>query len=245
MNKAIEKYVKNYDMTDKDIYYKYHHSYRVMEKAQMFAKNLSEEDQKLATVIGLYHDIGRFEQDKLYDSYRDSKKFDHGDYGVDVLFNQGLIKEIPIEEKYYTVIEKAIKNHNKYKIEDNLTEQELFHTKLIRDADKLDIIYALAENIFNKKELDYEKTEEIREEIKERFFNKQTINYSKLKTAVNTNEKLIGLLALIFDLNFKESFEYINKNNLLEKINNHLSNKNHYKEYFDYLNDYIKEALKC
>ena len=45
MNKAIEKYVKNYDMTDEDIYYKYHHSYRVMEKAQMLAKNLSEEDQ--------------------------------------------------------------------------------------------------------------------------------------------------------------------------------------------------------
>lgn len=245
MNKAIENYIKNYDMTDKDIHYKYHHSYRVMEKAQMLAKNLSEEDQKLATVIGLYHDIGRFEQDKLYDSYRDSKKFDHGDYGVDVLFNQGLIKEIPIEEKHYTVIEKAIKNHNKYKIEDNLTEQELFHTKLIRDADKLDIIYALAENIFNKKELDYEKTEEIREEIKEQFFNKQTIDYSKLKKGVNTNEKLVGLLALIFDLNFKESFEYINKNDLLEKINNHLSNKNHYKEYFDYLKDYIKEALKC
>ena len=30
MNKALENYIKNYDMTDQDIKYKYNHSYRVM-----------------------------------------------------------------------------------------------------------------------------------------------------------------------------------------------------------------------
>jgi putative nucleotidyltransferase with HDIG domain len=82
----------------------------------MIAQNLSEEDKRLAHIIGLYHDIGRFEQDKVFNSFYDIKTFDHGDYGVEVLFEQGLIREIPIEEKYYKIIEKAIKNHNKYNI---------------------------------------------------------------------------------------------------------------------------------
>ena len=44
--------------------------------------NLSKTDKELAKIIGLYHDIGRFEQDKRYDSFNDKKTFDHGDYGV-------------------------------------------------------------------------------------------------------------------------------------------------------------------
>ena len=84
MNKALENYIKNYDMTDQDIKYKYNHSYRVMKKSEYLSNklNLSKTDKELAKIIGLYHDIGRFEQDKRYDSFNDKKTFDHGDYGV-------------------------------------------------------------------------------------------------------------------------------------------------------------------
>lgn len=100
MEEALKKYIKNYDTSDPDIKYKYYHSYRVMENSSVLAEalNLSEQDKKIALIIGLYHDIGRFEQDKLYDTYNDIKKFDHADYGVKVLFEQNLIKQIPVEE---------------------------------------------------------------------------------------------------------------------------------------------------
>ena len=39
----------------------------------------------------------------------DNKTFDHADYGVKVLFEQNLIKQIPVEEKYYNTIEKAVR----------------------------------------------------------------------------------------------------------------------------------------
>ena len=84
--KCFDEYVFNYDMDDPDINYKYYHSYRVMEVMELLAKklNMNEKDIHLAKVIGLLHDIGRFEQDKLYDSFKDDK-MDHGNYGEIVL----------------------------------------------------------------------------------------------------------------------------------------------------------------
>ena len=84
--KYFDEYVFNYDMNDPEINYKYYHSYRVMKVMELISSrlNLNHKDLHLAKVIGLLHDIGRFEQDKLYSSFKDSK-FDHGDHGVKIL----------------------------------------------------------------------------------------------------------------------------------------------------------------
>lgn len=117
----FDKYVFGYDMNDPDINYKYYHSYRVMHLSILIAKklNLSEKDIKLAKIIGLLHDIGRFEQDKLYDSFKDTK-MDHGDYGVEVLKRNKALDCYNIDKEDYEVVYKAIINHNKFQIETGL-----------------------------------------------------------------------------------------------------------------------------
>ena len=154
----FDKYTSNYNLNDPKIKLKYDHSIRVMKLSKKYATKLgySKEDVELATLIGLLHDIGRFEQIKVYNTFDDSKSIDHALYGVKVLFEQNLIKQIPVEEKYYRIIEKGVKNHNKYKIEEGLSEQELLHAKIIRDADKIDILYAASEKLFAQKSLDYQ-----------------------------------------------------------------------------------------
>ena len=244
MKEAFENYLKNYDMSDPDINHKHNHSYRVMENSSVLAEtlNLSEEDKYLALIIGLYHDIGRFEQDKLYDTYNDTKKIDHTDYVVKVLFEQNLIKQIPVEEKYYHIIEKAVKNHNKYQIESGLSEQELLHAKIIRDADKIDILYAASEKLFVQKSLDYQdEIFEIRDDIKKQFYSKKTIRRGRKANS----EKIISYLALVFDLNFKESAKYILEKNILEHLYEVIKNKEKYKEYFDCALEHLKEMVKC
>lgn len=247
ISKAFEKYTQKYDMNDSDIDYKYYHSYRVMEHAKFIAEQLklSQEDIKLATITGLYHDIGRFEQDKLFDSYIDTKEFDHGDYGERILIDQQLIKEIPIEETYYNIIAKSVKNHNKYSIEEGLTEHELLHAKLVRDADKLDIIDYMSKGKLRLKSFNYEDgTFEVRETIKEEFFKEQTIHVRNNPNKTNS-ELAIIMLALVFDLNFRSTAEYILENNILDDFYNILINKEEYKEYFSLAKKHLKEMIKC
>lgn len=69
-NAIIEflKYTEKYDLEDENIQRKKEHSLRVMNISETIARklNLSEEEIQLSTLIGLLHDIVRFEQYKQY-----------------------------------------------------------------------------------------------------------------------------------------------------------------------------------
>ncbi|MBQ2872907.1 MAG: HD domain-containing protein [Bacilli bacterium] len=235
----FDKYTSNYDMNDPDINYKYYHSYRVMEIMEKLAitLNLSPKDIELAKVIGLLHDIGRFEQDKLYDSFKDGK-FDHGDYGEKLLKETNFLKHFDILEEDYEVVYKAVKNHNKYGIENTQNERELFFSKLIKDADKLDILYVLGSDKFDMLEKDNK--DDISKEIKDAFINNKLGNIKEIKTQ---NDKLIIPFTYIYDINFKESLKIIDKNKYYDKIYEKINNKDIFKEYIEYTNKYIAERI--
>ena len=67
------KYTNNYDLTNSHITRKIYHSLRVMEVSKKIAEDLklTQEQIDLATLIGLLHDIARFEQRKRYGTYYD------------------------------------------------------------------------------------------------------------------------------------------------------------------------------
>ena len=76
IEKAIEefkKYTSNYLEYGDMITLKINHTLRVMDLCEEIAKslNLSEEEIYIAKIIGLLHDIGRFEQ---YKEYRNIKE---------------------------------------------------------------------------------------------------------------------------------------------------------------------------
>ncbi len=155
LDKAKEefiKYTEYYDLTNENIERKQKHSLRVMQISEQIAKSLelSQEEIKLATLIGLLHDIARFEQYTKYKTFRDLDSIDHGDYGAEIL--QHDMRKYIETDKYDNIIKVAIKNHNKYQIEDGLSEAEKLFSKIIRDADKIDIYYESAEMFWKEKE---------------------------------------------------------------------------------------------
>ena len=237
--KYFDEYVFNYDMQDPDINYKYYHSYRVMDIMEKLAikLNLPKKDIELAKIIGLLHDIGRFEQDKLYNSFKDNK-MDHGDYGIEVLNKTNILKNTNIEESDYIVVYKAIKNHNKFEIQENLSERELLFSKLIRDADKLDILYALS----NKEIKPILKQDEslITKELDTSFFNNQkgNIKYSK-----SNNDGLVITFCYIYDINFLETYQIIKENKYYEKIYSRINRKDIFEKYLEHTKKYISERI--
>lgn len=65
------EYVKKYDLNDFKIKLKLSHSIRVEQYAKQIAQSieLNDEDVEIATMIGLFHDVGRFEQIKRYNTF--------------------------------------------------------------------------------------------------------------------------------------------------------------------------------
>ena len=139
--KAFYEYVSRYNPEDEKIMVKIEHIQRVAKNANDIAENLklTREDIDLAWLIGLLHDIGRFEQVRLYHTFNDGKSVNHAEIGTKILFKNGLIREFIEDKQYDEIIKIAILNHNRPAIETGLTERQLLHSKIIRDADKVDI----------------------------------------------------------------------------------------------------------
>lgn len=209
-------YASNYDTQNPNIERKIHHTLRVMDISQKVANSLNLDNEKieLAELIGLLHDIGRFEQYTRYGTYKDHLSINHGELGVEILENNQYIRKYIEGNKYDEIIKKAIRNHNAYALEDGLTNEEVLFCNIIRDSDKIDIFYQLSE-IFYKGEEQYIQDEKISPKVLEEFWKKRLIN-NKIK---NTKlDGLIGGISFVFDINFRESFKIIKQEKYIDKM---------------------------
>ena len=66
------------------------------------------EDENLAKLIALLHDIGRFEQIRLYHTFSDKDSINHAEFGAKLLFEDGLIRKFVETDKYDKIIKNAI-----------------------------------------------------------------------------------------------------------------------------------------
>lgn len=216
---VLKQYVSNYDSTNDRIRVKIGHIERVAGIAKEIAKSLEleEEDIQLAELIGLLHDIGRFEQVRRYDTFIDQKSVNHGELGVEILFEQGLIREFIKDTQYDEIIKKSILNHNRN--QDAIQtdkKKELLHSKIIRDADKVDIIYMLSfenkETAWGNNNIDKEK---ISEEIYREFKEEKAICYDQRKTVV---DNLVSHFAYVFDFNYDYALQMVKEKEYFKKI---------------------------
>ena len=98
---------------------------------------LNDDELRLAEIIALLHDIGRFEQYARYRTFMDRKSEDHAELGIKILEKYGVLEQF--DDAIRDVILRSIKYHNRPSLPRKETETCLFFSKLLRDADKLDI----------------------------------------------------------------------------------------------------------
>ena len=211
------KYTEKYNLEEPHIKNKQEHSLRVMERAKEIAEKLqlNKEDIELATLIGLLHDIARFEQYTKYKTFVDRKSIDHGNLGAEIIEKE--IRKYIETNEYDEIIKKAIKHHNKFAIEEKLTPREELHAKIIRDADKLDIFYE-AVNIFNKGQEEEIGKEKISKQMVEQFEKQKPIHKTGQEWEKGILNKNIVIIAFIYDMNYKLSFEILKKEDYINKI---------------------------
>ena len=238
---AFDEFVMSYDMNVDMIGFKYNHSYRTVHQAEEIARslNLSEEDKELASFIALTHDVARFRQWTDYKTFDDFNSFDHGDEGVKILFDEGEIEKYNVSEEDYSIIKNAIKFHNKLLLDETgLSEREILHSKIIRDADKIDIIYSFSTQRLLEIESD---DSEISEKVIESIKKHELINKIDV---VTKNDRIIMELGLVYDLNFDYSIRKIYEENYLGKMVDSFSNKELFMPYLNEINEYMKGRIE-
>ncbi len=237
MLEAFEEYTNNYDMNDVNIKLKYDHSYRVMNLSRKYATLLgfNKDDIELATLIGLLHDIGRFEQLRVYHSYNDRRTIDHADYSVTQLFEKNEIERFTKNKEDYEIIKFAIQNHNKYMLPEIDNERAIMHAKLIRDTDKIDILYLLGVlKELNQKADDTPLSKEIIDCIR----NCETVNR---KYAVSKNDCIAIQFAFAFDIYNDICLEEIKTN--IKYFYEQIGKEEIFKEIYEIINNYIDERI--
>lgn len=249
----FEKFLNdNFDINDEKIGHKLNHTYNVVENAKYLCEylNLDKTNTELALIIALLHDIGRFDQAKETKTFReDITSFDHATLGVKLLFEKGEIKNYVDNESYYPIIEKAIGNHSKYILDETgMNDIEILHCKIIRDADKIDSFRAkTVDDIYTMANITKEDIERSRvtEKVYDTFKDHKTILSKDRQTGLDI---WVSYIAFIFGLEFKGSYELINKNDYLNKLFNRFeykADKSTMEELkkcaFDYLNNELNQ----
>ena len=234
MKTVFDEYISNYDINNKKLKQKYTHTLRVQKLCEEIAKslNLSEEDIKLAGMCGLFHDIGRFEQLSKFDSYNDFKTIDHGDVGYKK-FIERLAPNLDVRNENKNIIAKSILYHNKFVI-GNVTDRERIFINIIRDADKIDILYLyLNDEDYLLKDYDGQISNSVRKD----FFKRRLVNR---KNVTNKREHNIATLAFIWGINYDCSYRIIKENKYFVQLEKALNNSI-YDEYFQIIKDFLKE----
>lgn len=214
-------YVDSYDMNDDKINLKYYHTFRVANFCREIAQSLclDNEDVEIAELIGILHDIGRFEQIRVYNTFIDKNSIDHADYGVNILKTDNFIDEFISDNIIQNIVLVAIHNHNKFAIEKGLDEKTNLFCKIIRDADKLDIF-----DNFIKMESQIKHTETlISSKVLDSLLNNHAIKDIDMQTEMDYYLRQVGML---YDLNFLYSRNYIKQNNIANKLIDRIIEKN-------------------
>lgn len=267
---AFAEYVRNYDPSDEKIKLKIDHTYRVAGLCQRIAESLglSEPDVDIAWLLGMLHDIGRFEQIRRFGTFNDVQSVDHAEFGADLLFKEGLIRKFA--EGYYEecelarsgneeaeqiiknnehhnkdtgLIEMAIRQHNKYRVKEDLTERQRMFCDILRDADKVDIFKVNADIPM---EIIYDVTTEelkngvITKEVLESFYKKETVLKSVRRSAV---DNIVGHISLLFELVYKESYRQAKEQGYVYKLLDFKSDVPEVNAEFDDMRKYVDEFL--
>jgi len=219
-------YLNNFNTDDselqRNIKLKADHTQRVIKEILDLGKSLELDSDELnfAEIIALLHDIGRFEQYTRYKTFMDRKSEDHARLGIKILKANDVLNEFDGFIK--DLIFRTILYHNRATLPANETETCLFFTKLLRDADKLDILKVVTDYYHQNDGkrngaigLDLPDAPEISEEVYQDLMNNKIVDMSQVK---NLNDFKLLQVSWIFDINFDITIQTIKSRGYLEML---------------------------
>lgn len=239
------------EFVNANIKLKERHTRQMCEEIPQLARELglSENQQRTAEAIVLLHDVGRFGQFEKYRTYNDPRSVNHCILGVGVLRQTGVLESLDAEER--GLIERAIEYHGLIELPDGLDGQCLLFSRLLRDADKLDIFRVVTDYYRQYRDdpesfkLEVELPDEpgYSMEVVERLLDGRRIDYTMLST---WNDMKLCQLGWVYDVNFPQTLRRIRDRGFLEKVFDFLPDNEDIekvrRKIFDYVGSRIKQG---
>ena len=217
------RYFGDDDYINTNLRLKKQHTWYVCQESLFLADELAldENQRRIAELIGLLHDVGRFPQFAQYRTFNDPRSVDHCRLGVEVLRSEGVLDVLSSEERQW--VETAVACHGRKTLPPDLRGQTLLHAKIIRDADKLDIFRVVVDAYRRYREdkkgfsfeIELPDVPEYTPEVLEAVQQGRLIDYHLLRTL--TDMKLCQL-SWVYDFNFVASLKRLTERGYLQEI---------------------------
>lgn len=143
----------------------------------------------------------------------------------------------------------SISFHNRAFLAEDLDDRCLLHSRLLRDADKLDI-WRVATDYYRQKvngkhnkalELNLPDTPDITPAVYQSIMRGETVLFEDLK---NLNDFKLLQTGWVYDVNFAPTLRYLKKRGYLNILQKHLPDSEEIKNVFASVADYIDSRLK-
>ena len=249
LKKWFSHYVRSFycadPVTQQAIELKEKHSLSVCSEILNVGRQLrmSQNSLRIAEAMALFHDIGRFDQFTRYRTFADRKSENHAQLGVEVLRREYTLAAL--NEETRNLILKAISFHNRLSIPDGETHICMHFSRLLRDADKLDI-FNLVSSYYcadpgersNAIELDLPDTPGMSDEILTSLLNGKMISMQQIQSC---NDFKLFQMGWIYDINFQPAFQIIQERDYLKKIREALPQSDRIDHIYNHLLSYLKQ----
>jgi len=224
------------------------HSVRVASDCRDMATELlwPADDVMTAEATGVLHDVSRFEQFSKHGTFLDHKSFNHGERGYEIVVESGILDACSPKEK--TAILNSIRYHNRRNIEAEMDADSMRFLKLIRDADKLDIIQIVNDTIRSNRHKEYPEilchvspdggaTPALIEEIRKHGYG----SYEHVKTMTDMN---LMRMTWVYNMNYLPALKRLADRRLLEQLDDTMPDDPDVRELMERAQRFVAEKLE-
>ena len=245
----FDGYVLSFDSDDPEfrqaLQIKVCHIQCVCREIVAIGKNLqlSVADLAMAETTALFHDVGRFEQFRRYGTFVDFKSENHAALGVRILKENRVLDKV--DESEADLVYRVILNHNRISLPEGEAEPCLTFSRMLRDADKLDILRVVTDYYANPPktrnraiELDLPDTPVISGEICDDLLAGRSARMTDMRSL---NDFKLLQMGWVYDVNFPHTLQQIRERKYLEKIREALPRPEQVSEVYTVVRKYLEK----
>lgn len=207
---------------DENIEIKRDHSLRVAGHASRIADSLglAPDLDTACRLAGLFHDLGRFEQYRDFRTFDDRSSVDHGRLGAAVLGRTPALDRT--FGRVRRLVRAAVMLHNRRRLPPAAPQDCLLVTRVVRDADKLDIFRVMLAHFAPQRALNPVVTLGLKDQpgawsasIAADIRGRRLADYGSM---AYVNDFKLLLLSWVYDLNFPAARQALARSGLLHGL---------------------------